>query len=92
MIKNKLFFIFFFQLLFNNLLYADTIAFIDMDKLITICKKKKIFVLEDATQAMGGSINGKKIGSFGDASVISFGYKKILDCGGGGCVLTDNQD
>ena len=40
---------------------------------------------------MGGYINGKKIGSFGDASVISFGYSKILDCGGGGCVLTDNQ-
>ena len=40
---------------------------------------------------MGGSINGKKLGSFGDASVISFGYSKILDCGGGGCVLTDNE-
>lgn len=63
----------------------------EIDKISNFCKKKKIFVLEDATQSMGGSINGKKLGSFGDASVISFGYSKILDCGGGGCVLTDNK-
>tara|TARA_B110000037_G_C17035609_1_gene471446 strand:+ start:129 stop:1181 length:1053 start_codon:yes stop_codon:yes gene_type:complete len=63
----------------------------EINKISNFCKKKKIFVLEDATQSMGGSINGKKLGSFGDASVISFGYSKILDCGGGGCVLTDNE-
>ena len=34
MIKNKLFFLFVFQFLFNNFLYADTVAFIDIEKLI----------------------------------------------------------
>jgi len=63
----------------------------EIKKIIRYCKKKKIFVFEDATQAMGAKIGEKKIGSFGDASVISFGYSKILDCGSGGCILTNNK-
>ena len=30
-------------------------------------------------------------GSFGNTSIISFGKNKILDCGGGGAILTNNQ-
>lgn len=62
----------------------------NLNKIVEYCKKKNISVLEDATQSMGGYINNKKAGSFGDASVISFGYSKILDCGNGGCLLTNN--
>lgn len=63
----------------------------EIKKIIQHCKRKGIFVFEDATQAMGAKIGEKKIGSFGDASVISFGYSKILDCGSGGCILTNNK-
>jgi len=62
----------------------------DLNKIINIAKKRNIFVLEDAAQSLGSEINGKKSGSFGNASVISFGYTKILDCGGGGGILTDD--
>ena len=64
---------------------------IDLDKIIKYCNQKNILILEDATQSMGGYINNNRTGSFGDASVISFGYSKILDCGNGGCLLTNNH-
>lgn len=64
----------------------------NIKEITSYCKKKKINVLEDATQAMGGTFKHQKVGSFGDASVISFGYSKILDCGGGGGILTDDEN
>lgn len=62
-----------------------------IEEIIEYCKKKKIFVFEDATQSMGAKINNKITGSFGNASVLSFGYSKILDCGYGGCILCDDK-
>ena len=62
----------------------------DIKEVIGLAKKNKIFVLEDAAQALGAKIGSEMIGSFGDASIISFGYSKIIDCGGGGAVLTNN--
>ena len=41
---------------------------------------------------MGGTLKNMRIGSFGNASIISFGYSKILDCGGGGGILTDDRE
>lgn len=62
------------------------------EELIPICKEKNIILIEDAAQSFGGSCNGKKMGSFGDISVISFGHTKIVDVGSGGAVLTDNLE
>jgi len=64
----------------------------DMDRIIELAKAKDIFVLEDAAQAIGGEYKGKKLGGFGDAAIISFGHTKLLECGGGGAVLTDNKE
>ena len=62
----------------------------DIDNILSIAKKNGIAVLEDAAQAVGGLHNEMRVGSFGDASVVSFGHSKILDCGGGGALLTDD--
>lgn len=51
-----------------------------------------VFVLEDAAQAYGGELGGSKAGTMGDASIISFGSGKLLDCGGGGAILTDSDE
>ena len=64
----------------------------NIKKITNYCKKKNINILEDATQAVGATFYNKKVGSFGNASVISFGYSKILDCGGGGAILTDDEN
>ena len=62
----------------------------ELDKIIEIARKRKIFVLEDAAQSLGSKINSKKTGSIGNASIVSFGHTKILDCGGGGGILTND--
>lgn len=50
-----------------------------------------MFVVEDAAQAFGGQLSGVKAGKMAEASIMSFGKGKIIDCGGGGAVLTDSD-
>ena len=64
----------------------------DMDRICEIAKKHGIFVLEDACQADGASYHGKRLGTIGDAGAFSFNYYKIISCGEGGALLTDNKD
>lgn len=51
-----------------------------------------LFLIEDAAEAFGAEINGKKIGSFGDASMLSFCQNKIITTGEGGALVTDSED
>lgn len=63
--------------------------YIEIEK---IAKKYNIKVLEDAAQGFGGSINGKKACSFGDAATTSFFPAKPLGCyGDGGAIFTNND-
>ena len=48
-------------------------------------------VLEDACQADGGSYKGKRLGSIGDAGAFSFNEFKIITCGEGGALVTNNR-
>ncbi|NLD16666.1 MAG: aminotransferase DegT, partial [Tissierellia bacterium] len=57
-----------------------------------IAKKYNIRVLEDAAQGFGGSINGKKACSFGDAATTSFFPAKPLGCYGDGGAIFTNDD
>jgi dTDP-4-amino-4,6-dideoxygalactose transaminase len=57
-----------------------------------IAKKYNLLILEDAAQGFGGSINGKKICSFGDAATTSFFPAKPLGCyGDGGAIFTNDK-
>ena len=57
-----------------------------------IAKKYNLRVLEDAAQGFGGSINGKKACSFGDAATTSFFPAKPLGCYGDGGAIFTNDD
>ena len=57
-----------------------------------IAKKHNLIVLEDAAQGFGGSINGKKACSFGDAATTSFFPAKPLGCYGDGGAIFTNDD
>lgn len=64
----------------------------DYSNINLIAKKYGMFVLEDAAQGFGGSINGKKACSFGDISATSFFPAKPLGCyGDGGAIFTDED-
>lgn len=65
----------------------------DYDKILPICQKYGLKVLEDAAQGFGGAIRGKRAGSFGDLSATSFFPAKPLGCyGDGGAIFTDDDE
>ena len=65
---------------------------VDIKKLQNFCKKKKIYLIEDCSQAHGSSFNGKKLGSFGIASCFScYPTKNLGAIGDGGLITTNNK-
>ena len=63
----------------------------NMDAIMEIAKKHNLYVVEDACQADGGTYNGKRLGTIGDAGAYSFNYFKVISCGEGGALLTNNR-
>ena len=63
-----------------------------MDGLFEIAKNDKIYIVEDAAHSFGSIYKGKKIGSFGDLTCFSFDPIKIITCGEGGAVTTNNDE
>src|SRR6185436_19028830 len=64
----------------------------DLDALKAICKEHNLILLEDACQSIGASYKGKFLGTIGDAGTFSFDFVKIITCGEGGVVLTNNEE
>ncbi len=64
----------------------------DMDALQVISKKHDLLLIEDACQAIGGTYNGKPLGSIADLGCFSFDFVKTITCGEGGAVITNNKD
>jgi dTDP-4-amino-4,6-dideoxygalactose transaminase len=62
----------------------------DMDKILKIAKKNKLYVIEDAAQAILSTYKGKPLGSIGDLATISFHETKNIHCGEGGALLINN--
>ena len=64
----------------------------DYDKLLPICKKYNVPVIEDSAEALGATYKGKPCGSFGDFGIFSFNGNKIITTSGGGMVVSDNEE
>ena len=65
----------------------------DMDPIMEIARKRKLLVIEDASQAHGAEYKGKKAGSIGDAGCFSFYPGKNLGAyGEAGAVITNNEE
>jgi perosamine synthetase len=63
----------------------------DMDRIMEIARKHKLYVVEDAAEAIGTEYKGRKAGSIGDINCFSFYANKTMTCGEGGMVVTDNE-
>lgn len=64
----------------------------EMDKIIKIAKKHKLFVIEDAAQAHGSTFKNKKAGSFSDIACFSFYPGKNLGAyGDSGAIVTNDK-
>lgn len=65
----------------------------DYPRIEAICKKYGLLLLEDGAQGFGGTVNGRRVGSFGDAATTSFFPAKPLGCyGDGGAIFTNNDE
>ncbi len=64
----------------------------DMDPIMEIARKHKLFVLEDCAHAVNAEYKGRQAGSVGDIGVFSFhSLKNITTCGEGGMITTNND-
>jgi 8-amino-3,8-dideoxy-alpha-D-manno-octulosonate transaminase len=63
----------------------------DLKALKAICDKHDLLLLEDACQAIGGTYDGKPLGSYGDLGCFSFDYVKTITCGEGGGIITNSE-
>lgn len=63
----------------------------DVEAISAITRKHGIFLMEDCAQCAGGSIRGKKVGTFGQIAIFSFQMNKNMTAGEGGCVATNDE-
>ncbi|MFA7254792.1 MAG: LegC family aminotransferase [Candidatus Omnitrophota bacterium] len=64
----------------------------DLDALQAICEKHKITLIEDAAEALGSYYKDRHVGHHGKFSILSFNGNKTLTTGGGGAILTNDED
>jgi perosamine synthetase len=62
-----------------------------VNELKQIVEEHGLILIEDAAEAFGAAINGKKVGSFGDAAILSFCQNKVITTGEGGAVVTNSS-
>ncbi|QUG86559.1 DegT/DnrJ/EryC1/StrS family aminotransferase [Bacillus nitratireducens] len=64
----------------------------DMDKIVELCKKYGVTLIEDAAESLGTYYKGKHTGSFGDYGIFSFNGNKIITTSGGGMLVSNDEE
>lgn len=64
----------------------------NMDKIVELCKKHNVSLIEDAAESLGTYYKGKHTGTFGDYGVFSFNGNKIITTSGGGMIVSDDEE
>ena len=63
----------------------------DTLKIVNLCKKKNITLIEDGSESLGAKINNKKVGQFGDLSIFSLRSEKMIGVGEGAIICTNDK-
>ena len=63
-----------------------------IDKIQNLCKEWHIALVEDSAESLGSYYKNQHTGTFGEIGILSFNGNKIITSGGGGCILTNNED
>ncbi|SFB04648.1 MULTISPECIES: DegT/DnrJ/EryC1/StrS aminotransferase family protein [unclassified Bacillus (in: firmicutes)] len=64
----------------------------DMDRIVELCKKHNVALIEDAAESLGTYYKGKHTGTFGDFGIFSFNGNKIITTSGGGMLVSNNEE
>ena len=62
-----------------------------IEALVEICDAWGLPLIEDAAESLGSSVGGRHTGTFGRLGAFSFNGNKTITCGGGGCIVTDDE-
>lgn len=65
---------------------------VDMDKIMEIAHKYNLYVIEDATESLGGFYKNKSVGTSGHIGCYSFNGNKIITTGAGGMLVTNDKN
>lgn len=65
---------------------------VDLDRLTPLCADWGIELVDDSTEALGSTLHGRRIGSFGRLGTFSFNGNKTITTGGGGMVTTNDPE
>lgn len=63
-----------------------------IEEIAAICEAYNIALVEDAAESLGSYVDGKHTGTFGLLGTFSFNGNKTVTCGGGGAIVTDNDE
>lgn len=63
----------------------------DIHKIQQLCRTYNALLIEDCAHALGAQIDGNEVGTFGDASIFSFGRDKVISSVSGGVALVKNM-
>lgn len=63
----------------------------EMDKIITLARRYKLYIVEDAAQGVNAKYKGKYLGTIGDIGTYSFHETKNIICGEGGAIVINNE-
>lgn len=64
----------------------------DMDKIVELCKKHNVVLIEDAAESLGTYYKGKHTGAFGEYGIFSFNGNKIITTSGGGMLVSNDEE
>ncbi len=64
----------------------------DIDRIMTICEKYDVPLIEDAAESLGTYYKGRHTGTFGDYGIFSFNGNKIITTSGGGMLVSDDEE
>lgn len=64
----------------------------DMEKIVQVCRKHGIIIIEDAAESLGSTYHGRQTGVLGDIGCFSFNGNKIITASCGGMVVTNNKE
>jgi dTDP-4-amino-4,6-dideoxygalactose transaminase len=65
---------------------------VHLDELKKVCDTWRIPIVEDAAESLGSEYKCQPTGSIGEMGVFSFNGNKIVTCGGGGAIVTNNEE
>ena len=64
----------------------------EIEEIVALANEYNIPVVEDSAESLGSSKNGKHTGTYGLLGIYSFNGNKSITCGGGGMIVTDDEE